>query len=119
MHRFVRVLGCCALVSSLAACVVSPSRQIAESHPAANPHEMAAHRLEQVDGRIDNMGNHIDARVNQGHYPPPEGAALHRRLDTIRQESRDMAAQHGGGLTGDEQRVLNQELDTAAAAINR
>jgi hypothetical protein len=30
-----------------------------------------------------------------------------------------MAGQHGGGLTGDEQRVLNQELDTASAAINR
>ncbi|MEM5338726.1 hypothetical protein [Paraburkholderia azotifigens] len=119
MQRIVRALGCCALVSSLAACVVSPSKQIAESRPASSPHEMAVQRLEQVDGRIDNMGRHIDARVNQGHYPPPEGAALHRRLDTIRQESRDMAAQHGGGLTGDEQRVLNQELDTASAAINR
>ncbi|KGW52130.1 putative lipoprotein [Burkholderia pseudomallei MSHR684] len=28
-----------------------------------------------------------------------------------------MAAQHGGGLSGDEQRVLNQELDVAARAI--
>ncbi|MBN3752844.1 hypothetical protein G3N95_07810 [Paraburkholderia sp. Tr-20389] len=118
MQRIVRALGCCALVSSLAACV-SSQQQWAEPHPAPNPHEAAVHRLEQVEGRIDNMGHHIDARVNQGHYPPPEGAALHRRLDTIRQESHDMAAQHGGGLTGDEQRVLNQELDTAAAAINR
>ncbi|ACC72172.1 hypothetical protein PPMP20_24995 [Paraburkholderia phymatum] len=119
MQFIVRALGCGALISSLAACVISPSKQIAESHPSANPHEMAVHRLEQVDGRIDDMGRHIDARVNQGHYPPPEGAALHRRLDTIRQESHDMSAQHGGGLTGDEQRVLNQELDTASAAINR
>ena len=28
-----------------------------------------------------------------------------------------MSAQHSGGLSGDEQRVLNQELDTAARAI--
>jgi hypothetical protein len=28
-----------------------------------------------------------------------------------------MAAQHGGGLTADEQRVLNQELDNAAHVI--
>jgi hypothetical protein len=35
----------------------------------------------------------------------------------IRHEAHDMAAQHGGGLTADEQRVLNQELDNAAHAI--
>jgi hypothetical protein len=35
----------------------------------------------------------------------------------IRREAHDMAAQHGGGLTADEQRVLNQELDNAAHAI--
>ena len=119
MQRIVRALGCGALVLSLAACVAPPSRQISEPGPTVSPHEMAVRRFEQVNGRIDNMGRNIDSRVNQGHYPPPEGAALHHRLDTIRQESRDMAAQHGGGLNGEEQRVLNQELDTAAAAINR
>ncbi|MBP0591178.1 hypothetical protein J8I87_15930 [Paraburkholderia sp. LEh10] len=118
MQRIARALACCALVSSLAACVTAP-QQTARPHPAPNPHDMAVHRLEQVGGRIDMMGRRIDARVSQGAYPPPEGSALHRRLDTIRQEAHDMAAQHGGGLTGDEQRVLNQELDTASAAINR
>lgn len=119
MQRIVRALGCCALVSSLAACVVPPSQQIAEPGPPQNPHEAAVHRFEQVNGRIDSMGRHIDTRVNQGFYSPPEGSALHHRLDTIRQEAREMAAQHGGGVSGEEQRVLNQELDTAAAAINR
>ncbi|BCF90124.1 MULTISPECIES: hypothetical protein [Paraburkholderia] len=119
MQRIVRALGSFALVSSLAACVAPPSRQLAEPGNAPNPHELAVHRLEQVDGRIDNMGRNIDTRVSQGRYPPPEGAALHHRLDTIRHEAHDMAGQHGGGLTGDEQRVLNQELDTASAAINR
>jgi hypothetical protein len=42
---------------------------------------------------------------------------LHHRLDVIRQEAHDMAAQHGGGLSAEEQRVLNQELDNAAHAI--
>ena len=37
--------------------------------------------------------------------------------DVIRQEAHDKAAQHGGGLSSDEQRVLNQELDNAAHAI--
>jgi hypothetical protein len=73
--------------------------------------------LRQVDGRADNLSRRIDAHVNAGAYPPPQGGALHHRLDVIRQEAHDMAAQHGGGLSGDEQRVLNQELDGAAHAI--
>jgi hypothetical protein len=116
MQRIVRALGCGALVSSLAACVV-PQQQT--EAPRLNPHEMAVQRLEQVDGRVNAMNRRVDTRVNQGYYPPPAGAELHHRLDTVRHEAHDMAAQHGGGLSGDEQRVLNQELDAASAAVNR
>lgn len=114
MQRFIRALAGCALVSSLAACVVTPPPAPAP-HPDA--HEIAGQRLRQVDGRADNLSRRIDAHVNAGYYPPPQGGALHHRLDVIRQEAHDMAAQHGGGLSGDEQRVLNQELDGAAHAI--
>ncbi|MFM0168971.1 hypothetical protein [Paraburkholderia sediminicola] len=114
MPRPIRALAACALLSSLAACVVSPQPAPA---PRPNPQQIADQRLRQVDGRIDNLSRRIDNRVNQGYYPPPQGGALHHRLDVIRQEAHDMAAQHGGGLSGDEQRVLNQELDNAAHAI--
>ncbi|PRX99140.1 MULTISPECIES: hypothetical protein [unclassified Paraburkholderia] len=114
MPRTIRALAACALLSSLAACVVAPQPQPA---PRPNPQQIADQRLHQVEGRIDNLSRRIDNRVNQGYYPPPQGAALHHRLDVIRQEAHDMAAQHGGGLSGDEQRVLNQELDNAAHAI--
>jgi hypothetical protein len=114
MQRFIRALAGFALVSSLAACVVTPPPPPAP-HPDA--HEIAVQRLRQVDGRADNLGRRIDAHVNQGMYPPPQGDALHHRLDVIRREAHDMATQHGGGLSGDEQRVLNQELDGAAHAI--
>jgi hypothetical protein len=115
MPRLIRALACCALVCSLAACVVTPAPQTAQPRPDA--HEMALQRFEQVNGRIDNLSHRIDVRVDQGYYPPPQGGAFHHRLDVIRQEARDMATQHGGGLTGDEQRVLNQELDSTAHAI--
>jgi hypothetical protein len=114
LRHALRLVAAGALVSTLAACVVNqpPPR------PAGpTPHEAAVERLHQVDGRIDNLGHRIDAHVNQGYYPPPQGNALHHRLDTIRGEAHDMAAQHGGGISPDEQRVLNQELDTAARAI--
>jgi hypothetical protein len=114
MSRFVRTLAAAALVSTLAACVVNqpPPRPVGPT-----PHEMGVERLHQVDGRIDNLGHRLDMRVNQGYYPLPQGNALHHRLEDIRREAHDMAAQHGGGLSPDEQRVLNQELDTAARAI--
>jgi hypothetical protein len=115
MQRLIRAAAYCALVSSLAACVVTRPQRSAPPRP--NLHDVAVERLQQVDGRIGNLGRRIDNRVNQGYYPPPEGGALHHRLDVIRQEAHDMAAQHGGGLSGDEQRVLNQELDSAAHAI--
>ncbi|MFC0402558.1 hypothetical protein [Paraburkholderia rhizosphaerae] len=118
MQRIVRALGCCALVSSLAACVVAQPQGAAPG-PGPDPHQVAMQRFEQVDGRINNMSRHIDARVNQGYYPPPEGGALHRRLDVIRHQAREMAEHRGGGLSGDEQRTLNEELDSTAIAINR
>ena len=116
MHRSIRALTACALLISLAACVVAPQPAPAPA-PRPSPQQIADQRLHQVDGRIDNLSRRIDTRVNEGYYPPPQGAALHHRLDVIRQEAHDMAAQHGGGISGDEQRVLNQELDNAAHAI--
>jgi hypothetical protein len=114
MPRFIRAIAACALLSSLVACVVTPP---AAQAPRPTQQQIADQRLRQVEGRIDNLGRRIDKRVNQGGYPPPQCASLHHRLDVIRREAHDMAAQHGGGLTADEQRVLNQELDNAAHAI--
>lgn len=114
MPHIIRAITACALLSTLAACVVAPQPAPA---PRPNSQQIADQRLHQVDGRIDNLSRRIDNRVNQGYYPPPQGGALHHRLEVIRQEAHDMAAQHGGGLSPDEQRVLNQELDNAAHAI--
>ncbi|WP_207003942.1 hypothetical protein [Trinickia mobilis] len=116
MQRLIRAVAGCALVASLAACVVQQPQVAA---PPPNPHEVAMRRLGEVNTRIDNLSRLIDARVNQGYYPPPQGGALHHRLDVIRQEAHDMSASRGGGLSGDEQHVLNQELDGAARAIGQ
>ena len=114
MPRTLRALAACTLLGSLAACVVAPPPA---ATPRPSPQQIADQRLHQVDGRLDNLGRRIDTHVNQGYYPPPQGAALHHRLDVIRHEAHDMASQHGGGLSSEEQRVLNQELDNAAHAV--
>ncbi|MFC5429167.1 hypothetical protein ACFPTO_10210 [Paraburkholderia denitrificans] len=114
MSRIARALAASALVSTLAACVITGPQQ----RPAGpTPHALSVDRLHRVEGRIDNLGRRLDTRVNEGYYAQPQGAAVHRRLDEIRREAHDMAAQHGGGLSPDEERVLNEELDTAARAI--
>lgn len=112
MSDFPRMLAAGALLSMLAACA-APRHE----HPPRTAREIADTRLHQVDGRIDNLGHRIDTHVSDGHYPAQQGEALHHRLDVIHGEAHDMSARHGGGLTPDEQRVLNEELDTAAHAI--
>ncbi|NRO98148.1 hypothetical protein GWC77_19665 [Paraburkholderia sp. NMBU_R16] len=119
MKKTICALASGVLLASLGACVVNPPppRQVVAPAPRPNPYDVARERFGQINGRIDNLGRRIDWHVNAGYYPPPHGGALHHRLDVIRQEARDMAAQHGGGLSEEEQRVLNHELDGAARAI--
>jgi hypothetical protein len=95
----------------LSGCVVAPPP------PAQDSHVAALHRAEQIETRIDHESRSIDARVNQGSYPPAQGYALHQHVNSIRQQARDMQAQDGGGLSGDEQHALNEELNATARMI--
>ncbi|HTH59402.1 MAG TPA: hypothetical protein VL689_04520 [Paraburkholderia sp.] len=113
MSQFGRRLTAGALVSMFAACTVTRPPE----HRSPTQHEISSQRLRQVDGRIDKLDHRIDTHVTEGSYPAPQGDALRHRLDVIHGEAHDMASKHGGGLTSGEQRVLNEELDTAAHAI--
>jgi len=113
MSHFPRVLVAGVLLSMLAACAAP--RHV---HRVRTAREVADTRLHQVDGRIGKLGHRIDRHVSAGRYPAPQGDALHHRLDVIHGEAHEMAGKHGGVLTPDEQRLLNEELDTAAHAID-
>ena len=81
---FTRALIGVALAGSLAACVVQPTRQVdvvQETPARPDPHMEAVHRMDQVNGRINALWHHVDQRVGQGFYPPPQGEAFHHRLD--------------------------------------
>jgi hypothetical protein len=111
----VRYLALAASSALLAACVVTPPPPPA---PAPDdPHIAALRRAEQVQQRIDHESHAIDAHVAQGYYPPPQGYRLHQELASIEHEKADMAARRGGGLSGEEQHMLNQQLDAAAHDI--
>lgn len=115
MKRVIHYTVFAACSSILAACVVTPP----PPPPAPDPHVAALHRAEQIEQRIEHESHSIDAHVAQGYYPPPQGDLLHHRLAEIQRQEQHMAAQHGGGLNGNEQRVLNQELDNTAQIIGQ
>lgn len=121
MKRFVlrqttRALLGAALISSLAACVVQPIQPVVREAPP-DPHRIAIHRFEQVSARIDHMHRRIEHNVNVGYYPPPRAGMLHRRLDGIWHEAQNIAGHQAGGLSGEQQRQLNTQLDNLGEEI--
>lgn len=83
------------------------------------PYQVSLQRKAQIEHRIATQHHRIDARVSQGYIDPGYGGALHRRVDAIQRELNDMASQQGGGISGEEQRVLNEQLDGNSRRIGR
>jgi hypothetical protein len=104
---------------ALGACVVAPPPPPPRPAPSMPPHEAALRRMQQIEQRIGQEQRSIDAHVNGGAYPPPIGDRLHGELGRIDQEAHDMANQHGGGLSGEEQHDLNDQLNGVTRRIER
>lgn len=104
------------LATSLTGCVVAPARPVVVQ-PAADSHEMAIRRFDQVAQRIDKMHHRIEHNVAVGAYPPPVAGDLHHHVDAVWHETQDIASRQGGGLSGGEQRRLNAQLDDIGERI--
>jgi len=116
-----RLTLCAVLVASMAGCVVAPpvqTRTVVVHEPAPAPVDPRA-RFDEVQGRIAEEFHRIDVRQSQGYIDPYRADGLRVRLRRIRQEANDMASQHRGGLSGDEQHALNDELGAVSHAIGR
>ena len=111
MSTFVRqALSASALLACLAVTATS-----ATANPAAFD---ATHpRRAEVNQRLANQNQRIDAKVATGQIAPAKAARLHQADHQIRQEERDMAAQNGGHLTRQEQKTLNQQENAVSAKI--
>ncbi|MHA6823859.1 hypothetical protein ACQUKI_20330 [Ralstonia pseudosolanacearum] len=115
-----RLTLCAVLVASMAGCVVAPPPQPRPVAPAPAPAPVDPRaRFEQVQGRLAEESHRIDVRQQQGYIDPYRADGLRDRVRRIRQEAGDMASQHYGGLSGDEQRALNEELAGLSRDINR
>ena len=125
-----RLTLCAVLAASMAGCVVAPPQQtrtvvVREPVPVAAPVDPRA-RFDQVQGRLAEEFHRVDVRQSQGYIDPYRADGLRDRLRRILsdetvdvQVTNDMASQHNGGLSGDEQRALNDELGAVAHDINR
>ncbi|AXV76855.1 MULTISPECIES: hypothetical protein [Ralstonia solanacearum species complex] len=113
-----RLTLCAVLAASMAGCVAPPPPQPRPVAAAPAPVDPRA-RFEQVQGRLAEESHRIDVRQQQGYIDPYRADGLRDRLRRIRQEAGDMASQHYGGLSGDEQRALNEELGGLSRDINR
>ncbi|WP_296223350.1 hypothetical protein [Ralstonia sp. UBA689] len=116
-----RVTLCAVLVASMAGCVVAPApqtRTVVVHEPAPAPVDPRA-RFDRVQGRLAEEFHRVDVRQSQGYIDPYRADGLRDRLRRIRQETNDMASQHNGGLSGDEQHTLNDELGAVSRDINR
>ncbi len=74
-------------------------------------------RRAEVNGRLANQNQRIDAKVADGQMSKAEAAKLHKNDHQIRQEERDMAAQNGGHITKQEQQTLNQQENANSRKI--
>lgn len=104
------------LASSLTGCVVEPPRPMAVQL-AMDPHQMAIRRFAQIAQRIDKMHRRIEHNVAVRFYPPPVAGDLHHHVDAVWHEAQDSASRQGGGLSGSEQRRLNEQLDDIGEQI--
>ena len=109
----------------MAGCVVAPPQQtrtvvVHEPVPVAAPAPVDPRaRFDQVQGRLAEEFHRVDVRQSQGYIDPYRADGLRDRLRRIRQEANDMASQHRGGLSGDEQHALNDELGAVGHDIGR
>lgn len=74
-------------------------------------------RRHEVNARLNNQNRRIDQEVKEGDMSKAEAAKLHKEDRQIRREEQNMAAEHGGHITKQEQRKLNQQENAVSNQI--
>lgn len=76
-------------------------------------------RRAEVNKRLENQDKRIDKEVKEGEITKAQAGKLHKEDRQIRKEERAMASQHGGHITKQEQKTLNQQENTVSKEIGR
>ena len=97
------------LLGSMASSTFAAEEQFNKDHP----------RRAQVNKRLSNQNKRINKEVREGEITKAQAATLHKKDRQIRKEERAMASQHGGHITKQEQRTLNQEENAVSKQIGK
>ena len=76
-------------------------------------------RRDQVNDRLAHQNKRINKELKEGDITKAQARKLHHEDRQIRQEERDMASQHGGHITKDEQKVLNKQENVVSRQIGK
>lgn len=95
--------------SLLASPVMAQTDQTDPGHP----------RVNEVDSRLQNQQNRVDAGVKDGQLNAKEAARDTKRDERVSQQLSKDEAKHGGHITKREQRKLNKELNKNSKRIHR
>ena len=76
-------------------------------------------RRAEVNARLNNQDKRINQEVKEGEISKGQAAKMHKEDRQIRQEERDMAAQNGGHITKQEQKMLNQQENQVSKQIGK
>lgn len=100
--------------------VVTGLLVLAASSPAsAKPKWSDAHpRRAEVNDRLNHQNARIKEGVKSGKLTHEQAQQLHREDKAVRQEERQMAAQHHGHITKAEQHKLNRQENAVSGQIH-
>lgn len=95
--------------AGIATCAGADETQWQKDHP----------RRTEVNKRLANQNRRIHDEVKEGDLTKQQAAQLHKEDRQIRHQERQMASQHGGHITKQEQRTLNREENAVSRQIGK
>ena len=98
-----------AFVLSAAGSVLATTKDWNKDHP----------RRAEVNQRLNNQDKRINQERKEGEISKAQAQKLHKEDRQIRKEEKMMASQHGGHITKQEQRTLNQQENAVSRQIGK
>jgi hypothetical protein len=98
-----------AFILSAAGSVMAATKDWNKDHP----------RRAEVNQRLNNQDHRINQERKEGEISKAQAQKLHKEDRQIRKEEKMMAAQHGGHITKQEQRTLNQQENVVSRQIGK
>ena len=109
LSGFAAATSIAALVAGTTGVAFAAETQFQKDHP----------RRAQVNSRLNNQNQRIQAERKSGQITKGQAAALHKQDRQIRKEERADAAKNGGHITKQEQGQINRQENAVSREIGK